>query len=124
MVCLEVALPASAAELAVHLGGWITRTDYLRLLHVELCAPNVLEIASDAVLLERLRGDDNKLAAMRAAPLAHAVCKRERMLPQSILPSPQRLTTHASDHTDHETRRSPPYLLLVRVPASPSLPQH
>ena len=82
-------LPASAAELAVHLGGRITRADYLRLLRAELCAPNVLEIASDEVLLERLRGDGNKLTAMRAAVLAHRVGESERMLPQSILPSPK-----------------------------------
>jgi hypothetical protein len=67
----------------------MTRADYLHLLRAELCAPNVLEIASDEVLLERLRGDDNKLAAMRAAVLANRVGESELMLPQSILPSPE-----------------------------------
>lgn len=79
MARLEVGPSASAAELAVHLGDRITRADYLRLLRAEVCTPNALEIASDEVLLERLRGDDNKLAAVRAAVLAYRV--GERMLP-------------------------------------------
>ena len=54
-----------------------------------LGTPNALEIASEEVLLERLKGDDNKLAAMRAAVLAHRVGESELMLPQSILLSPK-----------------------------------
>jgi helicase len=89
MARLEVGLPASAAELAVHLGGRITRADYLRLLRAELCTPDALEIASDEVLLEHLGRNDNKLSAVRAAVLAYRVGESERMPPHSILPSPE-----------------------------------
>jgi helicase len=89
MARLEVGLPASAAELAIHLGGRITRADYLRLLRADLCTPDALEITSDEVLLEHLGRNDNKLSAVRAAVLAYRMGESERMPPNSILPSPE-----------------------------------
>ena len=86
---LEVGLPASAAELAVHLGSRITRTDYLRLLRAGLCDPDALEGASDETLLKHLGGDQEKLVDVRSAVRDHHATESERMPSQSILPPPE-----------------------------------
>jgi hypothetical protein len=89
MARLEMGLPASTAELAVHLGGRITRADYLRLLRARLFTFDALETTADEVLLEHLGNDEDKLAAVRAAVRAHYLVENRRIPPQPILPSPE-----------------------------------
>jgi len=89
MARLEVGLPASAAELAVHLGGRITRADYLRLVRSALCDVDTLEAAPDEELLGRLGNDLEKLVAVRAAVRAYRATWSEGTLSGAILPSPE-----------------------------------
>jgi ATP-dependent DNA helicase len=89
MARLEVGLPASAAELAVHLGGRITRADYLRLVRSALCDVDTLEAAPDEELLGRLGNDVEKLVAVRAAVRAYRATRSEGTLSGAILPSPE-----------------------------------
>ena len=87
MARLEVGLPAS--ELAVHLGGRITRADYLRLLRSGLGEVVSIDDASDEVLLERLGDNEEKLFAVRAAAQAYRAAQSGRVPPQPILPPPE-----------------------------------
>jgi hypothetical protein len=89
MARLEVGLPASAAELAVHLGGRITRADYLRLVRSALCDVDTLEAAPDEELLGPLGNDVEKLAAVRAAVRAYRATRSEGTLSGALLPSPE-----------------------------------
>ena len=89
MVRLEVVLPASASELAVHLGGRIMRADYLRLLRSGLGEVESIDDASDEVLLERLGDNEEKFFAVRAAVQAYRAAQSGRVPPQPILPPPE-----------------------------------
>lgn len=89
MARLEVGLPDSASELAVHLGGRITRADYLRLLRSGLGEVESIDDASDEVLLERLGDNEEKLIAVRAAVQAYHAAQSGRVPPQPILPPPE-----------------------------------
>ena len=73
----------------MHLGGRITRADYLRLLRSGLGEVESIDDASDAVLLERLGDNEEKRFAVRAAVQAYRAAQSGRVPPQPILPPPE-----------------------------------
>lgn len=89
MARLEIGLPADAADLAVHLGGRLTRGDYLRLLGAGLGTVDAVEDATDDTLLECLGDDDRKLSDLRAAVRALRTTEGEAVPQDPILPPPE-----------------------------------
>ena len=82
---LDIGIPSTAVDLAVHARSQLTRGDYLRLLAGELASIEAIEAADDQALLDHLNGDQQKLAVVRTATQAHRERESDQLTATPIL---------------------------------------
>jgi replicative superfamily II helicase len=82
LVRLELGVPSSAAALARYAGTSLSRGDYLELVKANITTPEGIDAADDAVLLNRLGQDPEKVHAVRAAAEAMKAVPEALALPK------------------------------------------
>jgi replicative superfamily II helicase len=82
---LSLGVPVEGVELAIQAGTRLTRGDYMRLLASGLCRMEVIERTGDAVLLDCLDGNAQKLVVVRKAVESYREQKSQQAIKQPIL---------------------------------------
>jgi replicative superfamily II helicase len=86
---LEVGVPSTVADLAIHLGNRLTRGDYQNLLKAELASIKAIEASTDEAILASLGSERNtaeKITDIRRAVEAYRQQEQESSVAAPILP--------------------------------------